>query len=92
MRSHPVSLNALLIAAATLVGCNGEDIASVGTGALKVTTSSSGPGADGYTIRLDGVDRGTIDPTAILELTGLAAASHGEHGGRGEHERRLPGP
>ncbi len=78
MRSHPVSLHALLIVAATFVGCSGDDIASVGTGALKVTTSSSGPGADsdGYTIRLDGVDRGTIAQAATLELTDLAAGDH----------------
>ena len=78
MRSHPVPLNALLIAAVAFVGCSGDDIASVGTGALKVTTSSLGPGADsdGYTIRLDGVDRGTIAQAATLELTDLAAGDH----------------
>jgi Tol biopolymer transport system component len=78
MRSHPVPLKALLIAAVAFAGCSGDDIASVGTGALKVTTSSSGPGADsdGYTIRLDGVDRGTIAQAATLELTDLAAGDH----------------
>ena len=78
MRSHPVSLHALLIVAATFVGCSGDDIASPGMGALEVTTSSSGPGADsdGYTIRLDGVDRGTIAGAATLELTDVAAGDH----------------
>ena len=78
MRPHPVPLNALLIAAATLIGCGGADMASVVTGTLKVTTSSVGPGvdSDGYTIRLDGADRGTLDRAATLELTDLAAGAH----------------
>jgi probable HAF family extracellular repeat protein len=48
------------------------------TGHLRVTAATAGPSPDidGYTLLLDGADRGTIGPTAETTFEGLTAGAH----------------
>jgi probable HAF family extracellular repeat protein len=48
------------------------------TGNLRVTAASTGPSPDidGYTLLLDGANRGAIGPTAETTLEGLTAGAH----------------
>ena len=48
------------------------------TGTIAVTTSTSGAGSDpdGFTLLLDGGDRGPIGATASVGLTGLSSGAH----------------
>ncbi len=48
------------------------------TGGLQVSTSTGGtsPDADGYSVTLDGADRGTIGATASITLAGLVPGGH----------------
>jgi probable HAF family extracellular repeat protein len=48
------------------------------TGSLRVTAATAGPSPDidGYQLTLDGVDRGTIGPTAETTLEGLTTGAH----------------
>jgi hypothetical protein len=48
------------------------------TGSLEVTSSTSGPStdADGYTLSLDGVDRGPLGASSGVTLTGLVPGDH----------------
>ncbi|MEA2712996.1 MAG: hypothetical protein QOK27_957 [Gemmatimonadales bacterium] len=52
--------------------------AAPSTGSLEVTSSIGGPStdADGYTVTLDGVDRGPLGVSAAATLTGLTPGSH----------------
>jgi Big-like domain-containing protein len=51
---------------------------SATTGSLEVTASTGGtsPDADGYSITLDGADRGPLGVSASVTLTGLTPGSH----------------
>jgi Big-like domain-containing protein len=53
-------------------------ICSATTGSLEITSSTSGssPDADGYTIILDGANRGPLGVSAAATLTGLTPGSH----------------
>jgi probable HAF family extracellular repeat protein len=48
------------------------------TGGIEVTTTTSGPSPDpdGYTITLDGTDRGPLEVSGAASLSGLAPGSH----------------
>jgi hypothetical protein len=83
MRTPPVPFSALSFIIATLLSCGGDDLASTGgpdptTGSLRVTTRSSGVGADpdGYLLSLDGAAQGAIGDPAPVVLTGLPAGDH----------------
>ena len=51
---------------------------SAATGSLQITSATSGasPDADGYTITLDGADRGTLVASGTVTLNGLSAGNH----------------
>jgi probable HAF family extracellular repeat protein len=51
---------------------------SATTGSLRVSSSSSGPSpdADGYTITLDGTERGTLGTSGIVSVDALTAGDH----------------
>jgi Tol biopolymer transport system component len=70
----------LLIAGAVLTGlsCGGADIQAPTTGSIEITSSTTGvsPDPDGYTITLDGTDRGALDVSGGVTLEGLTEGSH----------------
>ena len=70
--------SAPLIVAATALACGGEDLAVRVTGSLQVTTATSGADLDpdGYTVTLDGSDRGTVGVSGTLTVEELAAVDH----------------
>jgi Tol biopolymer transport system component len=51
---------------------------SATSGSLEITSATSGasPDADGYTITVDGTDRGTLVATGAVTLNGLPAGDH----------------
>ena len=51
---------------------------AAGNGAVQVVTATSGPGTDpdGFTLLLDGADRGPIGLNATMSLGGIPAGSH----------------
>jgi probable HAF family extracellular repeat protein len=51
---------------------------SATTGSLQITSATSGasPDADGYTMTVDGVDRGTLVASGALTLNGLLPGNH----------------
>ncbi|HEY5940205.1 MAG TPA: hypothetical protein VIT87_05250 [Gemmatimonadales bacterium] len=55
-----------------------EITCSAGTGSIQVVTTTTGPGTDpdGFTLLLDGTDRGAIGVSATSSLSGLPAGSH----------------
>jgi len=48
------------------------------TGTLSITAATSGasPDADGYSVLIDGTDRGTLAPNAALTISGLTPGDH----------------
>ncbi|HEX2249822.1 MAG TPA: Ig-like domain-containing protein, partial [Gemmatimonadales bacterium] len=48
------------------------------TGSLTITSATSGPSpdADGYTISIDGVERGTLSANAAVTISGLTPGTH----------------
>ena len=68
------------------IAVTGDAMAQVGfaitcratTGSLEVTAATSGPSPDpdGYTITLDGTDRGTLGVTGPVTMEGLTPGSH----------------
>jgi len=51
---------------------------SASTGSLELASATTGPApdADGYTITVDGIDRGPLGVSAAVALTGLTPGSH----------------
>jgi hypothetical protein len=68
----------LLLALATFACGDGENLVEPGTGGLEVTTTTTGaePDADGYTITLDGADRGAVAANGQVALDGLSVGEH----------------
>lgn len=63
----------------TALSCGGGDITTPPTtGSLRITSSTSGPtpDADGYTITLDGTDRGQLGTSGAVTVDGLAPGEH----------------
>ncbi len=65
---------------ATLAGCGGGDSLTVpptvGNITLTATTTGVDPDPDGYTISVDGTDRGTLPATGTVTVEDLAPGSH----------------
>ncbi|MEO8090317.1 MAG: hypothetical protein ABI703_08480, partial [Gemmatimonadales bacterium] len=59
-------------------GLSFEVICSSGTGSIQVATTTSGAGTDpdGFSLLLDGTDRGAIGLNAASSLTGITAGPH----------------
>jgi hypothetical protein len=53
-------------------------VCSAGTGGVRIATATGGTGGDpdGFTLLLDGGDRGPIGPSATTTVSGLPAGSH----------------
>jgi hypothetical protein len=61
------------------IGCGGEDVTvPPTTGALEVTTSTSGaePDADGYVVQMDAGAAQAIGPAATLTMSGITESNH----------------
>lgn len=67
-----------LIVAAAALACSGDNLSEPTTGSVQVTAATSGadPDPDGYTITVDGTDRGTLAVSGTLTVEGLAAGDH----------------
>lgn len=61
-----------------LVSCGGDDIAAPTSGSMRIAASTSGPSPDpdGYTITLDGTDRGTLGVSAEVTIDELSSGDH----------------
>lgn len=59
------------------MSCSG-DLAGPVIGSIEIAATTTGPepDADGYTITLDGADRGALAPGAAVTITGMAAGEH----------------
>ena len=76
-RSHLLGLLPPIIAAAA-VACGGESLDVPTTGSLQVTSATSGTDLDpdGYTVTIDGTDRGTVGVSGTLTIEQLAPGGH----------------
>src|SRR5215211_4308666 len=72
------------VSSAEMTAVTFEVVCIATTGALTIASTTGGPSpdTDGYTITVDGVDRGSLAPTATVTISGVAAGTHliGLHG------------
>lgn len=79
MRLHASLLRGLLLASPPVVlSCNGDDLSGPTTGALEITTETTGaePDPDGYTVQVDAGQPQQIGSTATLRPGELTPGDH----------------
>lgn len=75
----PVTESFLLLLTLGTFACgDGQNLVEPGTGGLEVSATTTGvePDADGYTITVDGTDRGTLVANGQVAVDGIAVGEH----------------
>jgi Tol biopolymer transport system component len=79
LRFHPNVIRSIpLIIAGAVLACGGESLSAPTTGSLQVTSATSGTDLDpdGYTVTIDGTDRGALGVSGTLTVEQLAPGDH----------------
>jgi Tol biopolymer transport system component len=75
---HRLIRSVPLIVAAAALACSGENLNAPTTGSVQVTTATSGADLDpdGYSVTVDGSDRGALGVSGTLTVEGVASGDH----------------